>query len=196
MKRASDIFLSFLLTVLFFPVFMLTAVAVLVSLGRPIIFTQMRAGKGGREFRLLKWRSMSDATDEAGRLLPDEQRTTAVGHAIRRLRVDELPSVINIIRGDLSFVGPRPLPLVSPINQAWGGARLKIRPGLTGLAQVSGNTQLSDEEKLAVDLYYVATQSYFGDLLIIWRTALTVIGGERRDEPLIRRAVRNLEKRI
>src|SRR5690606_26169124 len=113
-----------------------------VSLGRPLLFRQTRSGMGGRTFALLKWRSMSNATDAHGELLPDEQRLTLFGLLIRRLRIDELPSVINILRGDLSFVGPRPLPASHPINHERNGARLMLRPGLTGLAQVSGNTLL------------------------------------------------------
>lgn len=194
MKRMIDIVLTLGLGILFSPVIVLTAILVLGSLGRPILFRQIRAGQGGRTFALLKWRSMNNATDAHGELLPDEQRVTPVGLLIRRLRIDELPSVINILRGELSFVGPRPLPAINPINQARGGARLALRPGLTGLAQVSGNTLLSDREKLAVDLYYIRNRSLIGDFAVIWQTVLTVLYGERRDEAIIRRALDMMEE--
>lgn len=194
MKRASDIILALVAALLLSPVMLVTAIMVFVSLGRPLLFRQMRAGAKGRPFALLKWRSMSNAVGANGELLPDDERVTRAGQIIRRLRVDELPSVANIVRGDLSFVGPRPLPAGNPINQARNGARLAIRPGLTGLAQVSGNTRLSDLEKLAVDLYYIRTCSLIGDFVIIWRTILTVIKGEKRDEAIIGRALDMMEK--
>ena len=194
MKRLSDIVLALILGLVFLPVMTVTAVMVLVSLGRPLLFLQRRAGCGGATFALFKWRSMNDVTDADGRPLPDEERVTRIGRMIRRLRIDELPSVLNILRGELSFVGPRPLPATSPINQARGQARLAVRPGLTGLAQVSGNTLLSDEEKLAVDLHYIRAHTPVGDLAIIWQTLVTVIGGEKRNEPLIRRALDEMEK--
>lgn len=194
MKRACDLLLATLLGILFLPVIAVTAIMVFASLGLPILFRQMRAGAGGKTFALLKWRSMSNATGADGELLPDEQRVTPVGLLIRRLRVDELPSVINILRGDLSFVGPRPLPASNPINQERDGARLALRPGLTGLAQVSGNTLLSDREKLAVDLYYIRTHGMVGDFIIIWQTVLTVLRGERRNEATIRQALDMMEK--
>lgn len=186
--------LAVMLAVVFSPVIIFTAFMVLASLGWPVIFVQRRAGLGGTEFALLKWRSMSNATDERGQPLADELRLTPVGRLIRRLRIDELPSILNILRGDLSFVGPRPLPLVAPINQAAGSARLSVRPGLTGLAQVNGNTLLSNQEKLAIDLYYIRHRSLIGDLVIIWQTFLTVVLGERRNEALIQRALGNMEK--
>jgi len=193
LKRLLDIGLALLLGLSFLPVLAITALLVFASLGRPILFKQVRAGINGREFTLLKWRSMTDARDARGELLPDPDRMTLVGRLIRRIRIDELPSIINILRGDLSFVGPRPLPSGNPINLAYNGARLACRPGLTGLAQVSGNTLLSDREKLAVDLHYIRTCTIRNDIAIVWRTVLTVIRGERRDEALIQQAVRDME---
>lgn len=194
MKRLSDIVLALILGLLFLPVIAVTAIMVLASLGRPLLFMQQRAGRGGGMFALFKWRSMNNATDADGQLLPDDERVTPVGRLIRRLRIDELPSVFNILRGELSFVGPRPLPATSSINQARGQARLAIRPGLTGLAQVSGNTLLTDEEKLALDLHYIRGHTLVGDLAIIWQTLVTVTGGERRDERLIRHALGEMEE--
>lgn len=194
MKRVSDIILALVVGLIFSPIMSITAIMVFASVGRPLLFRQVRAGARGRTFALLKWRSMSNATGADGELLPDDERTTRIGQIIRRLRIDELPSVANILRGDLSFVGPRPLPASNPINQVRGGARLAVRPGLTGLAQVSGNTLLSDLEKLAVDLYYIRTHTLFGDFVIIWRTVLTVVRGERRDEAIIGRASSIMEQ--
>lgn len=195
MKRLMDIGLALVLAIALAPVMVVTAIMVLASLGSPVLFRQVRVGLKGREFTLLKWRSMSNARDVRGDLLPDEQRVTSVGRMIRRLRIDELPSVVNILRGDLSFVGPRPLPASNPINRELDGARLAVRPGLTGLAQISGNTLLSDREKLAVDLYYVRNRTLTCDFAIIWRTVLTVLHGERRDEVTIARAVEAMEGR-
>lgn len=194
MKRLWDVALAVIVGVLFFPVIVVTAVLVLASLGVPLLFVQRRAGRGGEIFALYKWRSMSNAADAKGDLLPDEVRVTRVGRLVRRLRIDELPSLLNILRGDLSFVGPRPLPSTLAINQMFGQARLAVRPGLTGLSQVSGNTLLSDREKLAVDLYYIRHHSLVGDLLIVGQTLVTVVTGERRDEPLIRAAMEELEE--
>jgi lipopolysaccharide/colanic/teichoic acid biosynthesis glycosyltransferase len=194
MKRVFDITFALITGLVFSPVIIVTAIMVFVSLGRPLLFRQERAGASGRTIVLLKWRSMSNATSVDGKLLADDERVTRIGRVIRRLRVDELPSVANIVRGDLSFVGPRPLPASNPINHASGGARLAVRPGLTGLAQVSGNTLLSDVEKLAVDLHYIRTYSLARDLVIIWRTILTVLRGERRDEMIIGQALDMMER--
>lgn len=193
MKRLCDVVLAIIVGVLFFPVILVTAIMVFASLGRPLLFTQRRAGLGGTTFVIYKWRSMSNAADANGEPLPDDMRVTRTGELIRRLRVDELPSLLNILQGDLSFVGPRPLPLTLPINQMFDGARLAVRPGLTGLAQVSGNTLLTDQEKLAVDMHYIGHHSLAGDFRIVWRTLVTVVQGERRDEALISRAKDELE---
>lgn len=195
-KRLLDIALAISVGFLFFPVIILTAAMVFVSLGLPLLFVQHRAGHGGETFPLYKWRSMSNAIDANGELLPDNQRVTRIGLLVRRLRVDELPSLLNILRGDLSFVGPRPLPSAAPINQMLGQARLAVRPGLTGLSQVSGNTLLSNQEKLAVDLYYIGHHSPPGDLLIVWKTLVTVLKGELRNEPLIRHALKEMEEMV
>lgn len=191
-----DIALALILGVVFLPVMAATAAVVFASLGSPVLFRQHRAGAGGREFELLKWRTMSNEKDERGVLLPDDLRITPAGRIIRQLRIDELPSVVNILRGDLSFVGPRPLPSDNTINRELGGARLSVRPGLTGLAQVCGNTLLSGAEKLALDLYYIRTHTLAGDLVIVWRTLMTVVRGERRDEAMIRTAIRTVGKTI
>ena len=163
------------------PLLLMLALLVLVSMGRPILFRQMRSGKDGRTFKMLKFRSMRDLNDRQGNPLPDEQRVTAVGRFLRRSRLDELPELINILRGDMAFVGPRPLlpHTIAALGEA-GRQRGFVRPGLTGLAQVSGNTLLTVEEKLRYDLWYVRNRSLALDAQILMHTVRVVFKGERR----------------
>lgn len=163
------------------PLLLMLALLVLVSMGRPILFRQMRSGKDGRTFKMLKFRSMRDLNDRQGNPLPDEQRVTAVGRFLRRSRLDELPELINILRGDMAFVGPRPLLpyTIAALGEA-GRQRGFVRPGLTGLAQVSGNTLLTVEEKLRYDLWYVRNRSLALDAQILMHTVRVVFKGERR----------------
>lgn len=167
---------------------LVAATACLSSMGRPIVFRQLRLGRDGRPFSLLKIRSMTNEVDAAGNLLPDGDRTTRAGNFIRRFRLDELPSSINVLKGDIALVGPRPLPPAFYEINPSAKARLAVKPGFTGLSQVSGNTLLTDAEKIAVDLLYIRERSLGLDLSILLRTVWTVIGGERRDERVIRRA--------
>ena len=134
------------------PLMLALALLVLASMGRPVLFRQIRCGRDGRPFRMMKFRTMREAHDATGRPLPDSARTTAVGRLLRRSRLDELPELVNIVVGDMAIVGPRPLlpPTIAAMG-AGGIVRGRLRPGLTGLAQVSGNTLLSEEEKLAFD---------------------------------------------
>jgi lipopolysaccharide/colanic/teichoic acid biosynthesis glycosyltransferase len=163
-----------------------------ISLGFPLFFKQRRVGLDGKEFDILKVRSMTSERDASGLLLPDERRITRFGRLLRRFRLDELPSILNLLRGDISMVGPRPLPRSSIGWPEHAQLRHSVRPGLTGLAQVSGNTLLSDREKLAVDLYYVSNQSFLTDTVILAKTVRTVVMGERRDEALIAMALERL----
>lgn len=189
LKRAFDLVAGVLGFVALSPVMVAVALAVVATMGMPLLFVQSRSGLGGKAIDLLKFRSMTDARDAGGALLPDDARTPLVGHLIRRLRVDELPSLFNIIRGDISLVGPRPLLKTSEANVVGGMRRLSVKPGLTGLSQISGNTLLSEHEKLAVDIYYITNRSMVFDLKIVVQTLMTVIKGEKRDEPLISRAL-------
>jgi lipopolysaccharide/colanic/teichoic acid biosynthesis glycosyltransferase len=132
---------------------------------------------------------MTDARDAKGELLDDAQRTPPFGHFIRRYRLDELPSLYSVLKGDVSMVGPRPLIPHVRASLLGGTARQAMRPGFTGLAQVSGNTLLSDEEKIALDLYYIAHWSWALDFEVLVRTVGTVLFGEKRREPLIARAL-------
>lgn len=167
------------------PVQVLLGLLVLSSLGRPILFRQVRCGRLGQPFVLYKFRTMRDDRDEAGRLLPDEERVTAVGAFLRRTRLDELPGLLNIAKGEMAFVGPRPL-LPETIEELGdkGRRRSLVRPGMTGWAQVNGNTLLSLDEKVALDLWYIDHAGLWLDLTILQRTLLVMIGGERRTKTL------------
>ena len=163
------------------PFLLILALLVGFSVGRPILFRQIRSGKGGRDFEMLKFRSMRDLTDDSGVPLSDERRVTSVGRFLRRSRLDELPELVNIARGDMAFIGPRPLlpHTIQALGEA-GRVRGLVRPGLTGLAQVSGNTLLTVEEKLRYDLWYVRNQSTALDAQILMHTIGVVIAGEKR----------------
>lgn len=162
------------------PVMLLLAALIRAALGSPVLFVQPRAGLGGQPFRLVKFRTMTDARDRNGALLPDEQRLTALGRLLRRTRLDELPELWNILKGEMAFVGPRPLlpATVAGFGEA-GRRRGAVRPGLTGWAQVNGNTLLSNEDKLALDLWYVDHRSPWLDARIVAKTIGVVLLGER-----------------
>ena len=168
------------------PVGAVVAVLVMRDLGRPIIFRQRRAGKRGDVITLAKFRSMRDARGADGRPLPDSERVSGLGRALRRTRLDEIPQLFAIARGDLALVGPRPLlPETVGGFGADGARRCAVRPGLTGWAQVSGNTRLGESEKLSLDLWYVAHRTLWLDLRILWMTVLTILKGESRSEQRI-----------
>lgn len=160
--------------------FVLTALVVWLILGRPILFAQTRAGLDARPFTIRKFRTMHDWRDAAGALLADHLRLTPVTRLLRRLRLDELPQLLAILHGDMAFVGPRPL-LPSTIQGFGDLGRLRcaVRPGLTGWAQVSGNAQLSDSQKLALDIWYVDHRCRRLDFYILLQTIVILIRGER-----------------
>ena len=169
------------LLVLALPLLALLGVLVRLSLGSPVLFRQVRSGRGGAGFTLVKFRSMKDLRDGTGALLPDPVRTTRLGNFLRRSRLDELPGLVNVVRGDLAFIGPRPLlPKTLAAMGEQGRRRGAVRPGLTGLSQVSGNTLLTLDEKVALDLWYIDHRSPWLDGQIILRTVLVMVGGERR----------------
>ncbi len=176
MKRALDIVVSLPALILLLPVLVVVAIAVALSLGRPVFFHQPRAGLGGRVFGLVKFRTMSEARDAQGVLLPDHLRVNRLGHLLRATSLDELPSLWCVLRGDLSLVGPRPL-LVDylPLYSAEQSRRHLVRPGITGWAQVNGRNAVEWPERLALDVWYVDHQSFWLDLRILWRTVLTVV---------------------
>ena len=161
------------------PVLAGVALAVAVKLGRPVLFRQARAGQGGRPFEIVKFRSMTSARGADGALLPDAERLPPFGRWLRSTSLDELPELWNVLRGEMSLVGPRPLFLAYVDRYTPEQARrLEARPGLTGWAQVSGRNTLSWEDKFALDVWYVGNASFWLDLRILVRTVIMVL---RRD---------------
>ena len=181
--RAGDICqkaLGFVCCLLALPLIAIIGLIVLCTLGRPILFVQERAGIGGAPFRLIKFRTMTQDRGSDGRLLPDEARTTQAGRLLRRSRLDELPELLNIARGEMAFVGPRPLlPETIAAMGTRGGKRGTVLPGLTGWSQVNGNTRLSNAQKLDLDLWYIANRSLLLDIRIAWMTLGVLVGGEK-----------------
>jgi sugar transferase EpsL len=168
--------LATLVLVLFSPVLLLLVVSVRLSMGTPVLFRQERPGFAGRPFRILKFRTMTDARDAAGRLLPDGQRLTRVGIFLRRTSLDELPELLNVLRGEMSLVGPRPLLFrYLPYFRSRERLRLAARPGVTGLAQVSGRNCLGWDQRLELDAQYVEQMSLRKDMAILWRTLRAVL---------------------
>jgi sugar transferase EpsL len=175
-KRAADVVLGFLLLLVLTPVLLLAALLVMATMGRPVLFIQQRPGLGGRPFQLIKFRSMSDQCDDNGQLLSDDRRLKKVGHWLRSTSLDELPELINVLRGEMSLVGPRPLLMeYLPLYSAEQSRRHDVRPGITGLAQVSGRNALGWQEKLALDVRYVDQWSMGLDLKILAATAWKVL---------------------
>lgn len=170
-KRALDIFCSLMAILVFWWLYVIVAILVRVKLGSPVLFTQDRPGKNEKVFKLYKFRTMTDARDENGKLLPDNVRLTKFGKLLRSTSLDELPEVFNILKGDMSIIGPRPL-LVSYLP--WYSDREKIRhsvrPGLSGLAQVNGRNFLDWDSRLELDVQYVEKVSFLGDVKIILKT--------------------------
>lgn len=175
-KRILDVILSAGALVVFSPIIIYTAYLVKNRLGSPVLFTQDRPGKNGVIFKLYKFRSMTDARDNEGKLLPDEIRLTDFGKKLRSTSLDELPELINILKGDMSVVGPRPLlPRDVACMNAEQNRRHEVRPGLTGLAQCSGRNLLNWDIKLALDVEYVDKISFLLDMKIIYTTFIKVI---------------------
>lgn len=176
MKRAFDILIAAMLLLLLSPLFGVVAGLVRIKLGRPIFFRQQRPGLGGRPFELIKFRTMRNAVDRHGRPLADAERLTGFGRALRSTSLDELPELINILRGDMSLVGPRPLLMqYLPLYSAEQARRHDVRPGLTGWAQINGRNALSWDEKFALDVWYVDHRSTMLDIAILWTTIRKVL---------------------
>ena len=175
-KRVLDVTVSLLLLVLLSPVLVLVALLILATMGPPVFFTQERPGLYGRPFRLIKFRSMSDRRGPDGAPLPDEERLGNIGRALRSTSLDELPELLNVLRGDMSLVGPRPLLMEDlPLYSADQSRRHQVRPGLTGLAQIGGRNALNWDDKFALDLRYVDQWSMALDLRILAGTVLKVL---------------------
>ncbi|HEY3317713.1 MAG TPA: sugar transferase [Coriobacteriia bacterium] len=178
-KRGLDLLVSSVGLVVVAPVLLPAAAAVRLFIGSPIVFRQERAGLGGKPFGLIKLRTMRDETGPDGRPLPDDERVTAVGSFLRRTSIDELPQLWNVLRGEMSLVGPRPL-LVEylPLYNAEQTRRHLVKPGITGLAQVNGRNSLNWEERFEFDVRYVDRASFAEDLRILGATFVSVVSGE------------------
>lgn len=171
LKRTVDIVVALVALVLLSPVLLLVAVLVRTKLGKPVLFRQKRPGLQGQPFMMLKFRTMLDTVDEHGMLLPDVQRLTRFGRLLRSTSLDELPELWNVLRGDMSLVGPRPLLMqYLPLYSSEQARRHAVRPGITGWAQVNGRNALSWEEKFALDVWYVDHRNFWLDVKIMWRT--------------------------
>lgn len=175
-KRAQDFMCALPALLVLSPVMLVTALLVRFKLGTPVLFIQDRPGKDGKIFHLYKFRTMTDAKDADGNLLPDEARLTGFGRALRLTSLDELPELLNILKGDMSIVGPRPL-LVSYLERynPHQARRHEVRPGFTGLAQINGRNAISWEEKFDWDVAYVDHITFLGDWKIIFKTVGTVL---------------------
>jgi|GEM_PF-426107 len=177
-KRALDVLAVLLVSPVALPVGLATAVAVRLRLGRPVLFRQQRVGMHAQLFDVLKFRSMTDVRDDSGELLPDQARLTSLGRLLRRASLDELPQLLNVLRGDMSLVGPRPLlPQYLPHYRPDEARRHDVRPGITGLAQVSGRNGLGWDDRLALDVRYVDTATTRDDLRILVRTVVDALRG-------------------
>ena len=178
-KRPQDFFCALLACIILSPILLIVAILVRVNIGSPILFAQERPGLYGEIFKLYKFRTMTNEIDENGNLLPDEQRLTSFGKLLRSTSLDELPELIAILTGKMSVCGPRPL-LVKylPLYNEHQARRHEVRPGFTGLAQVSGRNSISWEEKFDLDVAYVDHITFLGDWKIVFKTVFTVL---RRD---------------
>ncbi len=178
-KRLFDILISLLLLILLSPVLLVVAWLVRQRLGTPMLFRQRRPGMGAQPFEMMKFRTMTNSRGSDGNLLPDAERLTAFGRFLRASSLDELPGLINVLKGDMSLVGPRPLLMqYVPLYSLAQARRHEVRPGITGWAQVNGRNALSWDEKFAHDVWYVDNRSFFLDIKILFMTAGKVL---RRD---------------
>ena len=175
-KRLIDILAAFSGLLLLAPLMLVLAVLIRLQMGTPVIFRQARPGLGGKPFRMLKFRTMRDAFDEDGKPLPDDQRITRLGKILRSTSLDELPELWNVLKGDMSLVGPRPLLMeYLPLYSAEQARRHDVRPGITGWAQVNGRNALSWDEKFRLDVWYVDNQSLRLDIRILFMTVRKVL---------------------
>ena len=184
MKRSRDLIVALAMLILLLPLLVVLAAVVRRSLGRPVLLRQVRPGFRGEPFTLFKFRTMSNAVDASGTLLPDAQRLGKVGSRLRDMSLDELPELINVIRGEMSLVGPRPL-LMQYLDRYTPeqARRHEVKPGITGWAQVNGRNSLSWEDKFALDVWYVDHRSFWLDLKILMRTAWKILRREGISQP-------------
>ncbi|MEH7331274.1 sugar transferase [Neobacillus drentensis] len=179
MKRVFDFILSILVIIIFSPIIILISILVRLKLGSPILFKQERPGLNGKPFLIYKFRTMTNEKDNSGKLLPEHLRLTGFGTFLRKFSLDELPQLINVIKGEISLVGPRPLrmdylPLYTPLQ----ARRHEVKPGITGWAQIKGRNSISWEERFELDVWYVDNKSFLLDLKILFMTMKKVIQTE------------------
>lgn len=175
-KRLIDIICSLIGLILFFPILLVVALLVRINLGSPVFFTQTRLGKDGKEFKMIKFRTMKDSLDKFGQLLPDEQRLTKFGKILRSTSLDELPELINVLKGDMTLVGPRPLLVeYKELYSERQFRRHEVSPGITGWAQINGRNAISWNERFELDVWYVDNISFLLDMKILVMTILKVI---------------------
>lgn len=179
MKRCFDFMVASCLLLLLSPLLLVLALLVRLKLGSPVLFRQVRSGLHGRPFELIKFRTMTDARDASGALLPDALRLTPFGRFLRSTSLDELPELWNVLKGEMSLVGPRPL-LMEYLERytPFQARRHEVKPGITGLAQVTGRNALSWEEKFKLDVHYVDNHTLWLDVKILWLTLLKVVRRE------------------
>lgn len=178
-KRFLDILISLFGLIILSPVFLIVAILVRIKLGSPVFFKQERPGKDEKIFKLYKFRSMSDKKDENGKLLPDKERLTRFGKILRSTSLDELPELFNILKGDMSLIGPRPLAVrYLPYYNEKEKHRHDVRPGLTGLAQINGRNALNWEERFKYDIEYVNNITFMNDIKIFFKTFIKVLKKE------------------
>jgi sugar transferase EpsL len=176
MKRAFDLIVALLVLMLIWPVIAMVALLIRFNLGAPVLFRQQRPGLDAKPFYIYKFRTMLLTRDEHGELLPDRERMTSFGSLLRKLSLDELPQLFNVLKGELSLVGPRPLLMeYLPLYNADQARRHSVRPGITGWAQVNGRNAISWEDKFKYDVWYVDHQSFWLDLKILWLTVKKVV---------------------
>lgn len=187
-----DIFCSLLAIIVFSWLYIIVAVCVRIKLGSPVIFAQERPGKDGKIFKVYKFRTMTNKCDEKGELLPDELRQTKFGTFLRKMSLDEIPQAFNILKGDMSILGPRPM-MQEYLDDCTEEElkRLSVRPGLSGLAQVNGRNDLPYKERFALDVEYIGNITFWGDVKLIFRTVAKVFKSEgvQYDENIDKRMV-------
>lgn len=176
MKRIFDIVLAFFGLIILLPVLLLVSVLIYIRLGSPVLFTQVRPGFKGKPFKMIKFRTMKDAVDKNGLSLPDAERMTSFGQLLRSTSLDELPELWNVLKGDMSLVGPRPLLMqYLPLYSQEQNRRHEVKPGVTGWAQVNGRNSLSWNDKFKLDTWYVDNNSFWLDIKIIGLTIKKVL---------------------
>lgn len=184
MKRSFDLIVSVIALVLLSPLLLVIALLILVTMGWPVLFLQLRPGLNAKIFRLHKFRTLTNSRGPDGTLLRDEQRLTGLGRFLRRTSLDELPELWNVLRGEMSLVGPRPLlPEYLPLYSSDQARRHTVRPGITGWAQVNGRNAVSWKEKFELDTWYVDNRSFLLDLRILFATVKKVAAGEGISQP-------------